>query len=137
MTDTLLTYTGKLTVTTCPECFVPHGIPRELYADRLNNGGSVYCPNGHKWHFITSEVDKLRRKLAAAEQQRDWARSAQTAERDQRQAAERSASSFKGQATRLRNRAAAGVCPCCNRTFANMARHMSGQHPGFAAESDA
>lgn len=25
----------------------------------------------------------------------------------------------------------AGVCPCCNRTFKNLARHMAGQHPGF------
>jgi hypothetical protein len=25
-----------------------------------------------------------------------------------------------------------GVCPCCKRTFENLARHMKGQHPTFA-----
>lgn len=37
----------------------------------------------------------------------------------------------KGQNTRLKNRIAAGVCPCCNRSFQNVARHMAGQHPDF------
>jgi hypothetical protein len=24
-----------------------------------------------------------------------------------------------------------GVCPCCNRTFQNLARHMAGKHPDY------
>lgn len=24
------------------------------------------------------------------------------------------------------------VCPCCNRTFQNVARHIAGQHPDYA-----
>jgi hypothetical protein len=27
------------------------------------------------------------------------------------------------------------VCPCCNRTFENLARHMNSKHRGYAAES--
>lgn len=38
---------------------------------------------------------------------------------------------MKGVATRLKNRAAHGVCPCCNRTFQQLARHMSAKHPDF------
>jgi hypothetical protein len=37
----------------------------------------------------------------------------------------------KAQVTKLKKRASAGVCPCCNRTFSNMARHMAHQHPEF------
>lgn len=40
----------------------------------------------------------------------------------------------RGQVTRLKNRAAAGVCPCCNRTFHQLVRHMAAKHPDFAAE---
>lgn len=59
------------------------------------------------------------------ERQRNW-----------REGAERSASAYKGQATRLRNRIKAGVCPRCNRTFQNLQRHMAGQHPEFKPEAE-
>lgn len=32
-------------------------------------------------------------------------------------------------------RASAGACPCCQRSFSNMARHMKTKHPDFIAES--
>jgi len=32
---------------------------------------------------------------------------------------------------RLKKRIACGVCPCCKRTFTNLARHISGQHPEY------
>lgn len=35
---------------------------------------------------------------------------------------------------RLRKRASAGVCPCCNRTFSQLARHMQTKHPTFIAQ---
>lgn len=33
-------------------------------------------------------------------------------------------------------RIAAGVCPCCRRSFTDLARHMSSQHPDYAGISD-
>ena len=41
------------------------------------------------------------------------------------------ARSQKAAKTRLKNRVASGVCPCCNRTFKQLAAHMSRQHPEF------
>lgn len=35
--------------------------------------------------------------------------------------------------TRTRNRIAAGVCPCCNRTFQNLADHMRTLHADYVA----
>ncbi|WP_159103999.1 hypothetical protein [Rhodopseudomonas sp. B29] len=55
--------------------------------------------------------------------------------RDQREAAERRAAAARGQVTKIKNRVGHGVCPCCNRTFANLARHMAGEHPGYTAEA--
>ncbi|MBV6448554.1 hypothetical protein [Nitrosomonas sp.] len=43
---------------------------------------------------------------------------------DQRDAAERSARAYKGQATKIKRRVGRGVCPCCNRHFENLERHM-------------
>lgn len=37
----------------------------------------------------------------------------------------------KAAKTRLRNRIVVGVCPCCNRTFQNLHRHMDKMHPEF------
>jgi hypothetical protein len=39
--------------------------------------------------------------------------------------------------TKLKKRTSAGTCPCCTRTFANMAEHMKKQHPDFVAEGGA
>lgn len=33
--------------------------------------------------------------------------------------------------TRIKNRVKNGVCPCCNRTFENLARHMQAKHSDF------
>jgi hypothetical protein len=53
------------------------------------------------------------------------------AERDQ---AEASARAHKGHATRLKNRAQAGMCPHgCNRHFKDLERHCKNKHPDAAA----
>lgn len=38
----------------------------------------------------------------------------------------------KGVVTRTRNRIANGVCPCCDRSFTNLQRHMASKHPDYA-----
>lgn len=50
-------------------------------------------------------------------------------------AADRAAAADWAQLTKTRKRIANGVCPCCHRTFQNLARHMAGQHPAYE-ESD-
>lgn len=56
------------------------------------------------------------------------------AEQAHREAAQHQSRAFKGVVTKLKKRAANGVCPCCNRTFVDLARHMAGKHPTFLAE---
>ena len=107
-------------------------------------GETFYCPRGHGQHYNRgpSEADKLRQERDRLKQ--DAARkdeviayerrcrelADQRAERSKRQTA-----AAKGQVTRLKNRASAGVCPCCNRQFQNLKRHMDSQHPDFASEA--
>jgi hypothetical protein len=129
MSDTL-TYSGRLVVTTC-WCGMVHAVPEELrdYQLRQHRDGrtmiSIYCPLGHaRVRAGKGEAARLREKLEA-----EYAKAARlTAEADQLFA---SNSALKGAATKARKRAKAGVCPCCNRTFQQLARHMKSKHPNF------
>lgn len=47
----------------------------------------------------------------------------------------RKCSAIKGVATRIKRRVSAGVCPCCNRTFQCLARHMATKHPDYQQEA--
>jgi hypothetical protein len=44
------------------------------------------------------------------------------------------ARSEKAAKTRIKNRIKHGVCPCCTRTFANLAAHMKNKHPDYVKE---
>lgn len=118
-----LTYTGTLVIRTC-WCGIQHAIPSGLN-DQVNyHGMAAYCPLGHKW-VTSGETSDARAKRLARQLE---------ATRDVLHAEERSHSATRGHLTRAKKREkriAAGVCPCCNRTFQNLARHMSGQHPDF------
>lgn len=98
-----------------------------------------YCPNGHGQWYVSgeTEAEKLRRERDRAVQQlaewQDYEREA----RERAERAERRVAAAKGQVTKLKKRASHGVCPCCSRTFADLARHMAGKHPGFVAEPQA
>ena len=123
MSTTTLSYTGKLVVTSC-WCGIHLAIPSDLYneANRRDNYG-VYCPLGHEFIYDDTTEARLRqtrRSLAAT--------------RELLRHEERSHAATRGHVTRKRKelaRVKAGVCPCCNRTFQNLARHMAGQHPEF------
>jgi len=82
---------------------------------------------GHPQIYTETELDKLRRHLKFAEGSAERARTQAESERRHRIA-------IKGQLTKTKNRIANGVCPCCNRSFSNLQRHMSGQHPQFVSQ---
>ncbi|WP_116051903.1 hypothetical protein [Amycolatopsis palatopharyngis] len=123
-----ITELATLTTTNCCTCGVLFAAPERLLADRREKGGNFYCPNGHSLRYTKPENVRLKEQLDAS---RVRARHLE----DQREATERSNRALRGQITRHKKRAANGVCPCCNRTFANVARHIAGQHPQFRADS--
>lgn len=99
-------------------CGIWHAIPKSLQRQAQRDGITVYCPLGHSWTYQETEADRLRAALATAERQA----ASRLARLDQEQARRKTAE-------RKLKRVTAGVCPCCNRTFQNLARHMKGQHP--------
>lgn len=118
----------------CATCSFTFAVPETFVERRRKDGRTFYRPAGgsnHPLSFGESEADKLRKQVEAKDRRIAAAEGTITHLRDQRDAADRSARAQKAANTRLRKRVANGVCPCCNRTFADVARHMANQHPEF------
>jgi hypothetical protein len=109
----------------CASCGMLFGISQTYLRKRLEDHKGFYCPNGHANYFPQeTEAERLRGQL-------EFARTRARGEERRREVAERSLAATKGVVTKLKKRVANGVCPCCNRHFADLQRHMDGQHPDF------
>lgn len=112
---------------TCYSCGILFGIPDSYEANRRKDHEEFYCPNGHKNYFPgESETEKYKRLYNA-----EAAKSLST--REQLAAMERQHARTKRQFQLHKKRSAAGVCPCCNRTVAQLAKHMQSKHKDFVA----
>lgn len=115
--------TVELVIETC-WCGMAHAVPAALVKEQRrqhDDGASVtgiYCPLGHVWvpsgepkiKAVRERVKELEASLLATRDQLDTA----TAD-----------------LAKHRKRTANGVCPCCHRSFAQLARHIRGQHPEY------
>lgn len=120
----------------CPICGVVYGLERSFYEWRSNgsapdNRKGWHCPNGCSLVVTKSKAAKLEEELAAERRRRQSAEQNVAYYQDRAEHERRRANGYKGHATRMTKRAKAGVCPCCNRTFKQLARHMATQHPTF------
>lgn len=121
----------QLTRMTCGDCHVVFAVSTELYNKRLSDHGSWWCPNGHCRHFIGKTDAQLlkeeRQRTAALREDLNSTR----AERDHHWIERKKTNTrFK----HLKERVKAGVCPCCHRTFQQLAKHMALKHPSFAKD---
>lgn len=119
----------------CGRCSIAYWVPDFWVDDKRRTGATFYCPNGHPAAWEETEADKLRRERDLLKQRVAQRDDEVRRQRDLREHAERQTSAFKGQVTKLRNRAKAGVCPCCNRQFQNLRRHMTSKHPDFQPDA--
>ena len=133
------TVTDTYHVETCCHCGVRFAMTEDFKKERLNNRGPnnpFYCPNGHKQHYIgKSEADIERERAEQLQRQLTAAEERAKRQRELREAAERQAAAARGQVTKIKKRVGNGVCPCCNRTFSDLQRHMHTKHPEFKAEA--
>lgn len=130
-TDLALTYESV----DCPACGFVFMVPDTLLGRRRKDGKTFFCPaGGCRMDYGETEAQKLQAQLDRTQRQLATSQSTLTHERDQRTAAENALRAQRGANTRLRKRVSNGVCPCCSRTFADVARHMAGQHPDFVEQ---
>jgi len=131
MPDDLREYAGALVVLRC-WCGIQLAVPSSLREEQVRRHHddlgaiTIYCPLGHAF------VPSGERKTAALERRIENLTQRLATEQDAHRSTELSLRAEKGAKTKLKKRIAAGVCPCCKRSFQNLARHMSGQHPGWS-----
>lgn len=108
-----------LSTTTCCVCGTTFAM-NSILKDRLREtGDNFFCPVGHNQHF----TDTMSEKLGKKETELRAAKCEIIRERNLREQAE----------SKLK-RVGAGVCPCCNRSFQNLRRHMHNKHKAFIAK---
>ena len=113
----------QLTEMECGKCGVAFAIPESMRSEKERDGGNWFCPNGHSRVYRETVTEKLAKERA---------RSARlVAERDQLDASLRATRGVVTRKTNELKRVKAGVCPCCNRSFQNLHRHMETKHPDF------
>lgn len=125
-----------LELITCGKCGIVYGMPEHFVKERRESGASFFCPNGHERVFGEPEIGRLKKELAAKERQVKQYQGWYKAEQSDHEHTRNRLRSTKGVLTKTKKRVGNGVCPCCNRTFKDLARHMVGQHPDYATEGE-
>ena len=112
----------------CGQCGINFAVDKividERQQGRTESDRTFYCPNRHPRCFGESSLDIARRRAEKAEQQ--LARLA-----DELEAERKLLALSQKQVKRFKRRSSNGVYLCCNRTFANVTRHMKIKHPDF------
>lgn len=112
----------RLVTETCYSCGVLFAMAEDYRDHRLKDGKNFHCPSGHSQAYVQGKTDEQKLREASARE---------TALKDQLSAAIRDAETTRAALIRDRHRFANGVCPCCNRSFDNVRRHMTTKHPDY------
>lgn len=119
-----------LTSIDCGECGGTYAINERFRQSKWEQGGGWYCPYCQcGWgYFKDNELARTKKALEAEKARKDAALSrANEAEQNLAQALRRE--------KRVKTRLVNGTCPCCKRTFKQLANHMARKHPDYAHEA--
>lgn len=127
----------ELTPMTCSSCGVSYAVNKRWAQERSKKDANGHapgwvCPNGCPRIYRTTDEERLRQKLENKERELERTRAARDRAQDRARHNERRLIAQKGVTTRIKNRIAKGVCPCCRRSFQNLMQHMHTKHPGYA-----
>lgn len=113
----------------CGTCGIEYSVPTHWLKERKETRTDFFCPNGHCRVFVESTADRLlreknemERRLQAQLNDSNHARLVAEKERDAERRKRRT----------IEARVSKGVCPCCNRTFQDLQRHMATKHKDYA-----
>lgn len=120
---TAMVFNVQYVLVTCGAdgCDQAFGMSRDFYDETRAKGIGWTCPRGHNRIWLEKTTEQ---KLTDAQAR-------ETALKDQLAAAVREADRVRQDLLRDRQRFANGVCPCCNRSFENVRRHISTKHPDY------
>lgn len=137
MTETM-NLTSTYTTEHCLQCPGTWAWPEDDEQRLRRSHKTFHCPYcGNRMHYGgKSDLEKAKDAAREATDQLTLERARHDQTQESLRHARRRHTAQKAATTRLKNRAAAGLCPCCNRHFANLGRHMANQHPKFAKSCD-
>lgn len=126
-----------LEATNCCICGIVFAVPTGWHRSRREKKDLFYCPSGHQLAYTgEQETDRLRKQVVARQAELDRMKADRDHERERAEAAKRQAAAARGQVTKIRKRLSAGLCPCCNRFFDKLQRHLQTQHPEFTGATN-
>lgn len=119
------TETVKLEKVDCGQCGGTYALNGRFVRERVERGGFWNCPYCKtSWGYNESENSKLKKELEQTQIAARQAKCRELEERLRREDTEKKLSKVK---CRVKN----GVCPCCNRSFTNLRRHMATKHKDY------
>lgn len=129
---TIVTEFVALYIVNCGPCGGTYALNKRYVAQKREKGGYWHCPYCQtSWGYGESENERLKAALEKQKKSTQWqADRARKAEEDAEHR-RRQYVGMKGVLTKQKNRVSKGVCPCCNRYFKNLHRHMESKHPKF------
>jgi hypothetical protein len=131
-----ITVDTQLRTYTCGQCGGFYAIGESYAAKKQEKGGYWHCPYCEcSWGYPPegTELAQAKRRAAELEGRLAAERAAHDQARQECQTLGRKLTTAQQDKARLRRRVANGVCPCCHRTFHQLARHMRTKHPEYVA----
>lgn len=118
----LVSETIEFTLEECITCFTPFMMPTRLQKQLRENHKVFYCPHGHNMYYSgPSEIEKLKKELEAQKQK--------SVQREEELTNRLLDTMNEKKIQKQLKRVHKGVCPCCNRSFVNLQKHMKSKHP--------
>jgi len=119
----------------CGCCGGTYAINERYRAHAQKNGLSWTCPYCRTgWGFAgNGDLQKAEKALAEEKQRHQNTLARLNAAHGEVEAVSRENDKLNRAITRHKKRAAAGTCPCCQRTFKQLAAHMKAKHPEYGA----
>ncbi len=128
-----ISFSVELTTIDCGQCGATYAISEKYRVHKYQESGFWHCPYCQcSWGYSEGQNTKLKNQIAQLQTTVEHKEAAIVNLRQQRDAVERSKIALKAAHTRQCNRVKNGVCPCCNRTFQNLAAHMATKHSDYA-----
>ena len=117
---------------TCGRCGGVYALTTKYVRMKRQDGGYWNCPYCKcLWGYGESEVDRLKKEIEHKDNYIKREQIRTNTARTEAQHFKNVARAEKGAKTKLKKRVAAGVCPCCNRAFKQLAAHMKNMHPKY------
>ena len=119
--------TAQLSKVQCGECGGVYAISERFRRQKQEHGGywtCPYCKRSWGYSIGVSDLQEARNKAKNA-------RNMLAAEKARHDQTKMTLRAHKAAKTRLKNRLANGVCPCCSHHFENLQRHIKRKHPEY------